>query len=56
MSTTIFIELDQNVPYRVNLNLEVKHNDTTIFHMFYGMLPFKITRLNEKCYHCLLHC
>ena len=45
--TTNFIELNQNVPYEVNSNLEVKHNDTAIFHMFYGILPFKIRRLFE---------
>ena len=47
MRTTTFIELDLNVPYGVNFNLEVKHNDTAIFHMFYGILPFKIRRLFE---------
>ena len=47
MRTTNSIELDQNVPHGVNSNLEVKHNDTAIFHMFYGILPFKISRNHE---------
>ena len=32
---TNFIELNQNVPYEVNSNLEVKHNVTAILHVFW---------------------
>ena len=40
-----FIELDQNVPYGVNSNLEVKHNDIGIFIFFIAYCHSKLVEI-----------